>query len=289
MASSLAGKAALITGASQGLGLAIAMNFVKNGADLLICARNAEALNQAHAQLMSHANGTQRIVPVVADVANTKDVETLKQTLNEVFPNFSILVNNAGVYGPKGKLEDIDMDAWIEAIQINLLGSVFMTKMVLPFLKAKKQGKIIQLSGGGATNPMPYLTAYATSKAAIVRFVESMSLEVAEYGIDMNLLAPGALNTRLLDDILTAGPEIVGQAFYAKALEQQQSGGASLDNAAQAACFLASKESDGITGKLVSAVWDPWQDLPKYKEILKKSDIYTLRRIVPKDRGYDWE
>ncbi|HYT95488.1 MAG TPA: SDR family oxidoreductase, partial [Gemmataceae bacterium] len=148
--------------------------------------------------------------------------------------------------------------------------------------------KIIVLSGGGATKPMPFLSAYAATKAAVVRFVETLAGEVAEFGIDCNSVAPGALNTRLLEEVLRAGPEVVGRSFYEASLRQQATGGDGLEQGAALCVFLASRASDGITGRLISAKWDRWSDLPGRREELRRSDIYTLRRIVPEDRGFDF-
>jgi NAD(P)-dependent dehydrogenase (short-subunit alcohol dehydrogenase family) len=121
-----------------------------------------------------------------------------------------------------------------------------------------------------------------------VRFVETLAEEVREEKIDVNAIAPGALNTRLLDGILEAGPGLVGQNFYEQALKQKQSGGSDLRKGADLTVFLGSSRSDGITGKLISAIWDPWRSLPDHLEQLRSSDIYTLRRIVPKDRNETW-
>ena len=99
---------------------------------------------------------------------------------------------------------------------------------------------------------------------------------------------PGALNTRMLDEVIAAGPEAVGEAFYRKMVEQKAKGGVPLEHGAALAVFLASRRSDGITGRLLSAVWDPWADLPARREELARSDVYTLRRVVPRDRGKDW-
>jgi len=104
----------------------------------------------------------------------------------------------------------------------------------------------------------------------------------------VNTVAPGALNTRLLDEALTAGPDKIGKAFYEQSLKQKQSGGTPLNLGASLCIFLASSTSDGISGRLLSAIWDPWVKLPELTEQLKDSDIYTLRRIVPQDRGQDW-
>lgn len=284
----LEGRAALITGANQGLGRAIARAYVQAGASVMLCARNAQLLDEARAELAALAGPGQSVLAHAADVARPDEVEGLAAATLAAFPRLHVLVNNAGVYGPKGPIEEVDWQEWAEAISINLLGSVLLCRALLPHFKAQGYGKIVQISGGGATNPLPRLSAYAASKAAVVRFAETLAEEVRDAGIDVNAIAPGALNTRLLDEILEAGPEKVGQAFYERSLRQKEQGGTPLDRGADLAVFLAAAESDGITGKLVSAVWDPWADLPAHLDELRSTDVYTLRRIVPKDRGMGW-
>ena len=288
MSDILKGQTALITGANQGFGLAVASAYVQAGANVMICGRNGDALDKACKDLTALATPGQIVVSQVADVSKPNEVERVAAKTFDVFPRLHILVNNAGVYGPKGLIEEVDWMDWVKAIEINLLGSVLMCRAVLPHFKKHRYGKIIQLSGGGATNPLPCISAYAASKAAIVRFSETLAEEVRDYGIDVNAIAPGALNTRLLDEVLEAGPEKVGAAFYDRAVKQKEQGGAPLEKGAELAVFLASAASNGITGKLISAVWDPWETLPERFDELKKTDIYTLRRIVPKDRGMDW-
>jgi len=284
----LAGRQAIITGGSQGLGLEIARKFVIAGADLMLCARNASMLQVAHAELASMASGEQKIVPKVAHVSVASDVLDVVDKTLALLGGGHILVNNAGVYGPKGEIESVDWQDWKTVIEINVYGSVLMSRSLLSHFKSQHYGKVIQISGGGATNPLPRISAYAVSKAAIVRYAETLAIEVAGKGIDVNCIAPGALNTRMLDEILQAGPEKVGQAFYERAVKQKEDGGAPLAKGAELALFLASSDSDGITGKLISAGWDNWEQWPKHLDELAKSDAYTLRRITGKDRGFEW-
>lgn len=284
----LENKTAIITGANQGLGFEIARKYLEAGASVSICARNGALLEQAKQQLQSVLRPGQEILARIADVSKIDDVKSVVEATIEKFGRIDILVNNAGVYGPKGAIEDVDWQEWIRAIEINLYGSILMCRAVLPHFKAQGRGKIVQLSGGGATNPLPRISAYAVSKAAVIRFIETLAEEVRENHIDVNAIAPGALNTRMLDEVLEAGPERVGKAFYERSLNQKQTGGASLDKGAELAVFLGSALSDGITGKLISAVWDPWASFPEHLDELNKTDIYTLRRIVPKDRGMTW-
>jgi len=284
----LSGRAALITGASQGLGFAIARTFLAAGADILICSRDGDRLEESRSALASECSGERRIVARRADVSVESDAMRLAQEACAAFPNLQILVNNAGVYGPMGPIENVNWAAWINALEINLLGSVQMCRALVPHFKKRRYGKIIQISGGGATNPLPNLSAYAASKAAVVRFAETLAEELRPFHIDVNAVAPGALNTRLLEEVLAAGPALVGQAFYERSKRQQAEGGTPPEKGAELCAFLASPESDGITGKLLSAIWDPWDELAERRADLDGTDVYTLRRIVPADRGKSW-
>jgi NAD(P)-dependent dehydrogenase (short-subunit alcohol dehydrogenase family) len=284
----LLGKVAIVTGANQGLGLQIARKYASSGANLMLCARNANLLESATHEVAKLAGPGQKIISQVADVSSESEVNKLVAETIAQLGGCHILVNNAGVYGPKGEIESIDWVDWIRAIEINIFGSILMSRAVLPHFKMQRYGKIIQLSGGGATTPMPRLSAYAVSKAAIVRYAETLAEEVRGSGIDVNAIAPGALNTRMLEEILAAGPEKVGKDFYERSLRQKETGGAGLNKGADLALFLASSESDGITAKLISAVWDNWQEWPKHLDELSASDAYTLRRISGRDRSMEW-
>ncbi|HEX7421659.1 MAG TPA: SDR family oxidoreductase [Thermoanaerobaculia bacterium] len=283
----LENRCAIITGANQGLGLEIARAFLREGASILICARDRAKLENAREHLAGFAKNGQQVIAEVANVAREEDVERLVSRAVEELGNVQILVNNAGIYGPKGTIDEVNWNEWVKAIEVNLYGSVLMCRHLIPHMKERGYGKIVQISGGGATNPLPRISAYAASKAAIIRFAETLAEEMREHRIDVNAVAPGALNTRLLDEVLEAGPAKVGKAFYERAVKQKKEGGAPLDRGADLCVFLASDESDGISGKLLSAVWDPWEELPHHVLDLA-GDVYTLRRILPKDRGFDW-
>ena len=284
----LSGKVAIITGANQGFGLEVARKFVLAGADVMLCARNADLLREAQDDLIKSVESTQKILAKACDVSVEADVQTLVTETISQLSGCHILVNNAGIYGPKGEIEAVDWTEWTKTIEINVYGSILMCRAILPHFKAQGYGKVIQLSGGGATNPIPRISAYAVSKAAIVRFAETLAEEVRGTGIDVNAIAPGALNTRMLDEVLEAGPEKVGKDFYERSLKQKDSGGIPLSRGADLALFLASSASNGITGKLISAVWDDWEHWPEHLDELSTSDVYTLRRIVGRDRGFAW-
>jgi NAD(P)-dependent dehydrogenase (short-subunit alcohol dehydrogenase family) len=284
----LAGRNAVITGGNQGLGLAIAEAYIKAGARVLICARGEGLLEEARRALVTIAGNEDVVATERADVSNPDDVNRLVARALALFPQVHVLVNNAGIYGPMGPIETVDWAEWTRAMEVNIHGSVLPCRALLPHFKAHGYGKIIQVSGGGATNPLPRISAYAASKAAVVRFAESLALEVKAFNIDVNAIAPGALATRMLDEVLAAGPDSVGQEFYDRMVKTKEEGGTPLEMGAALAVFLGSAASDGITGRLLSAVWDPWEQLASHREDLDRSDIYTIRRIVPKDRGFTW-
>ena len=276
----------IITGASQGLGKFIAARFVAEGANVLICARDAALLETARAEL---AAGGGRVLARVCDVSDETQVAELTEYALQEFGSVQVLVSNAGIYGPMGPTEEVDLREWKRAIEINLFGTLLPCRALIPHFKQAGRGKIIVVSGGGATNPMANVSAYAASKAAVVRLMETLAEELQPYGIDVNAIAPGALKTRLVEQVLAAGPEKVGAAFYAKNQKWSEDGATPLALGAGLCTYLASRESDGITGRLISAQWDAWPSLHEHRDQLAGSDIYCLRRIVPADRGCVWK
>ena len=230
----------------------------------------------------------QKVDGCACDIADTKSVDALVNKALDVFPNLDILVNNAGIYGPFGTIEKVNWQAWEQAIQVNLMGPIYLSKSLVPHFKARKAGKIINISGGGATSPMPGISSYAVSKSGFVRFSETLALELQDFGIDVNAIAPGALATRLMDEVIHIGEGVLDPGFVQKMKKIQSDGGTPLSVGGSCAVYFASTESDKITGRLISAVWDEWETLHEYADELAVSDIYTLRRIVAKDRNKSW-
>jgi NAD(P)-dependent dehydrogenase (short-subunit alcohol dehydrogenase family) len=284
----LLNRGAIVTGASTGLGYSIARALLAEGANVAICARDAAALEEARNSLTEFIGDKQRIIASPCDVSCERQVTEFIQLSIEKLGQVEILVNNAGVLGPIGKIEDVDPAEWRRTIDTNLFGVFLFCRGLISHMRPHGYGKIINLSGGGATSPRPFFTAYAAAKAAVVRFTENLSEELRDTGIHVNSLAPGALNTRMLEVTLAAGSERTGEKEFNQAMRQKASGGSSFEKAAALCVYLSSPESDGITGKLISAPWDPWSTLHERVETLKNADIYTLRRIVPEDRGERW-
>jgi NAD(P)-dependent dehydrogenase (short-subunit alcohol dehydrogenase family) len=282
----LKGLNALITGGSQGLGKEIAAHFLREGANAVLCARTEKDLSATRAELAGQFP-SQTVLAKTCDVSSESQVNDLVAFALRELGVLQALVLNAGIYGPLGAVESVSLDEWRRAMDINLYGVLLPCRALIPHFKRAGRGKIIVLSGGGATSPMPNVSAYAASKAAVVRLMETLAEELRPYHVDVNAIAPGALATRLVDDVLAAGPDKVGQVFYDKNQQWKATGATPLSLGAGTAVYLASAQSDGITGKLISVQWDPWERLHEFKNDLN-GDIYTLRRIVPKDRGKTW-
>jgi NAD(P)-dependent dehydrogenase (short-subunit alcohol dehydrogenase family) len=272
----LKSKSAIITGGGRGIGKAIARAFLESGASVAIASRNWDELEKAGEELSKFGP----VRSFRADISQEEDVRQLVREVLRTFGSVDVLVNNAGVQGPIGRFWEVDFEDWIENVRVNLIGTARCTRQVLPVMISKKAGKIINLSGGGATSPRPWFSGYGTGKAAIVRFTETLAEEVKEYHIDVNAIAPGAVNTRMLEEVLEAGGEKTGEKEFHEARDRNEKGGTPPDLAADLAVFLASPESDGLTGRLISAVWDDWRQFSpaRIKEIMS-GNLYTLRRV----------
>jgi 3-oxoacyl-[acyl-carrier protein] reductase len=278
------GKVALVTGASRGLGLEIARELAAGGANVALAATEPAALGLAAEQVKQVAGAAARIVTHVVDLAVEQSVTELAGACENALGPIDILINNAAIQGPIGAFESLPWETWRRVIEVDFLAAARLCQLVIPAMKRRGRGKIVNISGGGATGPRPDFSAYAAAKTALVRLTETLAEELREARIDINAVAPGPMNTRMLDETLAAGPD-AAKREYAAAAARAREGGTPPRKAAELVAWLASRASDGITGKLISAVWDDWQNLAEQREQLARSDVYTLRRIVPKDRG----
>jgi NAD(P)-dependent dehydrogenase (short-subunit alcohol dehydrogenase family) len=287
----LAGQPCIVTGASRGLGAAIARRFWLAGARLLLVARSAEALERVAQEMGGCAEDSSNTDAVphlfACDLADPSAPARIVGEAHRRLGGVRVLVNNAGSQGPIGPAWENDWADWERAFRVNFLSPVDLCRRVVP-LMATAGGKIVNISGGGATGPRPCFTAYASAKGALVRLSETLAEETRALRIDVNCVAPGAMSSAMTEEVLAAGPRRAGEREYHDAERIKQQGAASLERAAALCLYLASPASDGITGKLISAVWDPWDGLERHLDDLERTDVYTLRRIVPADRGLAW-
>jgi 3-oxoacyl-[acyl-carrier protein] reductase len=269
-------RVALITGAGRGIGRAITLAYAREGATLALAARTLDELEHT-AQAAQSLGATTGIVRV--DVSDPTQVDDMVRQAVERFGTIDILVNNAGIAGPVGPLQENDVAAWIRTIQVNLIGTYLCCRAVLPIMRQQNRGKIINLSGAGATTAWRHLSAYGASKVAVVRLTETLALELEGSNIQVNALGPGSIHTQMWEE-LRDGAQTAGDAqLYALGQRVTSGGGAAIEQATALAVFLASDASGTLSGRLISAVTDDFPSLPAQISHIMSSDALTLRRV----------
>jgi NAD(P)-dependent dehydrogenase (short-subunit alcohol dehydrogenase family) len=259
----------LVTGGSLGIGLEVSRALARQGHRVIVAAREIEAIDAALDALdgSSHEG-------VAIDVSNPRGWDDVAARIDGG-GRLHGLVTAAGVLGPIGPLNMLPAADLIETIAINLVGTMLALRFALPRLHASG-GRAVTFSGGGGTSPLPRYDAYAASKAAVVRLTENVA---ASGEVEINAVAPGFVATRMHEETLRAGPDAAGQTYYTRTQEQLAQGGFAAAEAAALVCFLLSDDARGITGRLISAQWDPWRE-DGFRERLRTDDsLATLRRI----------
>ena len=277
-------KTVIVTGGTQGIGLEISKHLANINCKIILISRSKDDLEKVCKELDEINKLTNFYF--VADVSNRKDLSSLENFLSSHQLMIDALINCAGVYGPIGNTLDIDLEEFQKAFNINFFGTLYMIKATKNLFKKAIKKKVINFSGGGAASPFPYYSAYATSKAAIVRLTENLSIELKNDSFDINCIAPGFVVTRLHQDTIKAGPEKMGKEFYENTKKMIENGGVAPSYSCDLVSFLLSDHSDGITGKFISANWDKWNDKEYLKEIRQNNNFATLRRIDKKNFFY---
>ena len=272
----LDGQVAVITGAGRGIGRAIALAYAREGAKLALAARSESELEEAVAAVSEL--GVEAIA-VPTDVTSQQDAERLASRAVERFGRIDVLVNNAGISGPVGPLQNNDIDDWVSTITVNLTGTFLVCRAVIPVMLEQAGGKIINLSGAGATNAWSNMSAYCSSKAAVVRLTEVLAQELADEGITVNALGPGSVHTSMWDRMTEQAAEAGADFIHELGVRVTSGGGASIDECAELAVWLASEESGELTGRLISATTDDFRGLPPKIPEIMAGDAYTLRRV----------
>jgi NAD(P)-dependent dehydrogenase (short-subunit alcohol dehydrogenase family) len=279
----------LITGSGSGIGRFLATHFVGAGHAVWGVGRSPQTPLPARLQATApSAAGSFR--SGCADLSEWAQVAAFRQTVGEAWSSLDVLICCAGVQGPLGPAMQLDPAEWSRSVRINLDGTFFAIRAFHDLLLRHQapRAKVFCLSGGGSTAPRPNFSPYASAKAGVVRLVENLAREWNNGSIDINAIAPGAINTRMTEEVIQFGAAVVGEKEFQTADRQRREGGASLARLAAMLEYLISSRGDGISGRLISTPWDPWERLAEHREALAASDIFTLRRIVPGDRGLDW-
>lgn len=218
--------------------------------------------------------GLNRSGKLPCDVSDYKQVEDCARYVLDAYSNIDALITCAGTQGEMGKIQKTDPDRWSDTIRVNLDGTYNAIRAFYPLMDLARRPKILCFAGGGAANGRPFFSAYASAKAAVVRLVETFSME--EPDADINAIAPGAIKTNIINAALANGPDVIGQDEYNKVLKQSQ-GGDDPTPMLELVDWLLSEKSDKITGRFISAKWDDWQN---FNIENLDPDIYRLRRFV---------
>ena len=282
MSNLLKDKVAIITGGNRGIGKAIAERFASEGCNLMLASRTKSELEKTAESIISQFSVS--VSTYQTDIRNETEVAAMVQQTIAEFGKIDILVNNAAIIGPMGEISKIDVQEFFNTLRNNIGGTVFCTKAIVPYMKLQKQGNIINLSGGGGLNPLPYYDAYSASKAAIVRLTENFAIELKKYNINVTAISPGAINTKMFDEQLEVDKNSIGDKNWNDLQNRLTSGGDPIDKAPELALFIASHNREELNGRVISAIWDNWEKISNQKDKIINTDIFQMRRIVPKDR-----
>jgi 3-oxoacyl-[acyl-carrier protein] reductase len=266
-------KNVLITGAGRGLGKRLALGFARLGSRIALVSRSKSELDLAHIEIEQAGGNALRIK---ADVTDAEQLQMAVERAHLTFQSpLDILICAAGIHGPVQSFLNSSLAAWTQAVNVNLLGVVHACRAVLPHMVKRRAGKIIVLTCESDRPPHSQLSAYTVSKTALVRLVESIAVEVADSNVQVNCLDPGRAYTTLTDELIAAEDRLEA-AVVAEAREVRRTGGASAELQLQQAMFLASEQSNHISGKLIH-IGDDWQ---KLRNATLRPDALTLRRVA---------
>ena len=284
---SLKNKNVIITGSTGGLGSELAFKYLNEGANLILIGRDQLKLNNLKSKLKKSTQHNQFIVTIKLDLSKLNSISKIIHKELKKISKIDILINCAAVQGPIGQSWENNFKDWEKSFNINFYSLMIMTNTILPYMLKNNSGSIINISGGGSTSSRPDFSSYAIAKTALVRYTEILADELSKTKIKVNAIAPGVMATKMIKQVIKFKKNITNIKEVVSA-EKVLAEGDNKQKAIDLCIFLSKKESNGISGKLISAVWDPWRHLSRYKSHLANSDIYTLRRIIPEDRGLNW-
>jgi NAD(P)-dependent dehydrogenase (short-subunit alcohol dehydrogenase family) len=261
---------ALITGAGRGIGKRLAIGFAKAGMRIGLLGRSQGELDVTKLEI-EHAGGSAHRFR--ADVRDFEQLSAAVDRMTDFYGEVHVLVANAAILGPIGPFVEHKPRDWKEIFETNVIGVMNACRTVLPQMIQKRSGKIIVIADSSSSNPRPNFAPYSASKAAVVRFVESIAEEIREHNVQVNCFSPGGAYTTMTDEILDAGDR-AGSTEIDEAEQIRLTGGVPADKQIQIALFLASERSNHLTGKLID-VTDDWKKLERENT---RPDSWTLRR-----------
>jgi 3-oxoacyl-[acyl-carrier protein] reductase len=264
----------VLTGSSSGIGRALVEQLIARGHSVWGLARTDQT------DLAAASGG--KFFATRCDVSVWPEVEAAAREVAAQWAGIDGLVTCAGSLGEVGPALGADPLRWSATVRANLDGTYHALRAFAPLWnRAARRAKVVCFSGGGATKARPNFSAYGVAKTGVVRLVETIAEEERDRPLDINAIAPGAINTAMTDEIIAHGPKLAGNAVYQAAVKQKATGGDSLAQVLQLVDWLLSPASDGISGRLLSAQWDSWAHPADQAAMRAAGDNYTLRRFVP--------
>jgi len=246
-------KTALITGASKGIGYGIAESLASEGADIVICARHEDELEEAANNLRRHGS---RVLAIPADLIESQDIQKLVDAATDAFEQIDILVNNAGTIGEYGTFADTPMEEWRAVFELNLFAVVELTQKIIPLMQKQGWGRVINVSSENGTQPYPDMIHYSASKGALDNFTKALSKQYANDGILINTISPAFIETPLVEGMIQQMAEEQGvskeqviESFLEENrphIELKRPG--TIDEVGAVAAFLASEKASYING-----------------------------------------
>jgi NAD(P)-dependent dehydrogenase (short-subunit alcohol dehydrogenase family) len=264
----LSGCRVAVVGGTGGIGEAIVHELACRGASVLATGRDHNRVEALRGE---------RITPLVLELGHDDAGEALATGVMRELGGLDVLVNAAGAIGPIGPTRGIDPDGMLESLRLGPVAALRLIQACAPMLDASEAPSVVVFSGGGATGVFPRYSAYALEKTAMVRLVENLAAEEPNWKV--NAIAPGFVATGIHDATIDAGSDRVGDAYFAETLDRLEGTAVPPTHAAELCAFLASHESCGISGRLISAVWDSWREASDDSELRRSSSFGRLRRI----------
>lgn len=270
----------LVTGTSSGIGRALAARLLDRGHHVWGLAR------RPHSAPSTPAQGGARFRSSVCDVSTWESVQGAARDIDAAWQGLDAVVACAGIQGEVGLALECDPIRWAQTVRANVEGTFNTLRAFAPMLaRARRRGKIVCLSGGGATRARKRFSAYGVAKTAIVRLVETIAEEASGTPLDINAVAPGAVPTAMTSEILAIGADKAGAAEVDAARKAASDDGTALQRALDLIEFLISPASDGISGCLLSARWDDWMQLRSRGKQTAETGLFRLRRTTPGSPG----
>ena len=269
----LRGRVALVTGGGRGIGRAIARAYAAEGALLALAARTDAELRATADEIRTEFGS--EVTTMITDVRDREQVENAVSHTVDRFGPIDVMVNNAGNTGEIGPLWQLDPERWANVISVHVLGTYYGCRAVIPAMLERGRGRIVNMSGVGGPND----TSYDAAKTAIVNMTENLSVELAGTGITVNAISPGSIHTRMWEEVRDMALAAGDMDMYEKGVQVTSGGGASIERAAQLAVFLGSDDCGGLSGRLIRAALDRFEDIPARVDEIMGSDALLLRRV----------